>query len=282
MEQKWIDKLKNYEAMPPAQLWDRVESALEQGGPAFARKLQDFEAAPPLTAWDRIEAQLETAPEAAAPLVAMPSRRRSFAPYLAAAALIGVIAVSAALLFNRPETGTDRTIARIDTPAQKAITGTKAETAPDSPANTGTNVAVSDERPKESRPFENDQATNTIASTRSNNNNSRQVSNDKTLRASGDPVQPAARSLASNTGGTTHSRSVDEERYLVRAYNDGSVVRFSKKVSPVVDCAENATGFTQSLCRVSIGAVQDKLATSVTTDFGSLMERLQDLEKGGR
>ncbi|RYY90291.1 MAG: hypothetical protein EOO15_03240 [Chitinophagaceae bacterium] len=268
MEQKWIDKLKNFEAQPPAGLWDRLDSALDGMEQAsFARKLQDFEATPPPAAWDKIARQLDAAAApAAAPVVEL-KRRRSFAPYIAAAAIIGILLVGAAVLFNRPfETVKDNTLAQSDTPVRRQV-----PTASDTPvaetpvAAPGSIAATPDVVP----------ATRTAAEV-----------HVPTVHRNLPSTQNTARTTAANDAAIAsagnHPHHVDDERYLVRAYNDGSVVRFSKKVSPVVDCAENSSGFTQSLCRVSIGAVQDKVASALTTDFGSLIERLQDLEKASR
>jgi hypothetical protein len=312
MEEKWIDKLKKFETPPPAGLWDLVASALDEERPPLAQKLLNFEAPPPPAAWDRIAQQLDQKPEeAGAPVIEL-SRRRSFAPYLAAAALIGILLVGAALLFNRPGVPAqgDGNLARIDTPASKAAMATAPvshaedslpvnETAANSVENHTTAAApagtlktsrsaAASTKEKTTYHFEGSESVAANATASANSTYSFSPANGlANMRASNLETAPQAWTrLRSATPAPTASAApahhVDDERYLVRAYNNGSVVRFSKKVSPVVDCAENATGFTQSLCRVSIGAVQDKLATAVTTDFGSLMERLLDLEKSSR
>ncbi|TCJ17562.1 hypothetical protein EPD60_05050 [Flaviaesturariibacter flavus] len=268
MEQKWIDKLKNFEAQPPAGLWDRLESALDGAEQApFARKLHDFEATPPPAAWDRIARQLEAAEPEVAPVVEL-KRRRSFAPYIAAAALIGILLVGASLLFNRPfndNTGgqlarTDTPVRRTETPASESTGNEAAVAQPEAPVSV---PDVAKSRVEKADAAAHTERNNRTAATRA-------------------IAPPRATDNAAVASVSNHPHHVDDERYLVRAYNDGSVVRFSKKVSPVVDCAENSSGFTQSLCRVSIGAVQDKVAAALTTDFGSLIERLQDLEKASR
>jgi hypothetical protein len=267
MEQKWIDKLKNFEATPPAGLWDRVESALEPEAPAFAQKLKAYEVAPPPGSWDQIESRLEEGSrEGQVPVITM-RRRRTWVPYLAAASVIGILMVASAILLNRGGLQPGDTLANNNHPARSNTVSSDTQNPVDQGAPDKGKVPAS----------ENKTATADVAvAKKPSNPETRPAASATASNHTGGHIAPAA------TASIAAHHPVDDERYLVRAYNDGSVVRFSKKVSPVVDCAENATGFTQSLCRVSMGAVQDKLAGSVTTDFGSLIERLQDLEKTGR
>jgi hypothetical protein len=70
-------------------------------------------------------------------------------------------------------------------------------------------------------------------------------------------------------------------RYLTVAHDDGTKVRLSKKVYPVINCAEQ-TGTAWSKCKENIQALQEKMATSMSaasTDFGGLMDMLKDLEE---
>lgn len=77
------------------------------------------------------------------------------------------------------------------------------------------------------------------------------------------------------------SRPEKNARYLTVAHDDGTKVRLSKKVYPVINCAQQ-TGTAWSKCKESIQALQEKMATSVnaaSTDFGGLMDMLKDLEE---
>ncbi|RYZ18938.1 MAG: hypothetical protein EOO16_21240 [Chitinophagaceae bacterium] len=269
MKETWQDRLKQFEATPPPQLWDRVEAALEQDPASVAERLQAFTAPPPAGMWDRIEQQLEGAVTAEdAPVVAFPRRRNSFFAYAAAAALIGAILVGTTLLLNRNEPA----------PAVAVRTGQ-----PATPPAEVTAPLHSADAPEATAPqTDNDVATTEPATNPAATRADHTASRVPTRSASSSPaVSVPANTYASASLARTapvHTAALDEDRYLVRSYNNGSTVRFSKKVSPVVDCAEHSTGFSQSLCKVSIGAVQEKMALSVVTDFGGLIERLQDLE----
>jgi hypothetical protein len=71
-------------------------------------------------------------------------------------------------------------------------------------------------------------------------------------------------------------------RYLTVAHEDGTKVRLSKKVYPVINCAQQTASAITAKCKESIKALQEKMATSVSaasTDFGGLMDMLKDLEE---
>ncbi|GAB4092407.1 hypothetical protein [Flaviaesturariibacter terrae] len=273
MKESWQERLKRFEATPPPQVWNRVEESLEQDPASVAERLQAYTAPPPAGLWDRIEQQLDAAvpAEESAPVVVMPRRRSTFYTYMAAAAVLIAVLVGTALLLNRKPNEVPVAV-RTETPAAPVTEPTPAplhSAEASAPGNDMASVPVT--APDEAAAARRGQVT----ATRSANPTGRSgfaapVGVNRNVYAS---AHPGAGQAAAATA------SLDEDRYLVRSYNNGSTVRFSKKVSAVVDCAEHATGFTQSLCKVSIGAVQEKLASSVTTDFGGLIERLQDLEK---
>jgi hypothetical protein len=89
-------------------------------------------------------------------------------------------------------------------------------------------------------------------------------------------VEPATNTaLASNIKDTS-------ARYLTVSHDDGTKVRLSKKIYPVINCAENTGSANWSKCKENIQALQAKMATSVSasgTDFGGLMDMLKDLEE---
>jgi hypothetical protein len=81
---------------------------------------------------------------------------------------------------------------------------------------------------------------------------------------------------------TVPDRPEKNARYLTVAHDDGTKVRLSKKVYPVINCAQQTASSISSKCRESIKALQEKMATSVnaaSTDFGGLMDMLKDLEE---
>lgn len=266
MKQTWQERLQRFEATPPARVWDRVEEQLDDPA-SVAERLQAFTAPPPAGLWNKIEQQLdaEAALPAEAPVVLLPRRRRSFFAYAAAAAILGVLLVGSAILLNRQQatppvavhsgTPTSTPAApQVEAPVAVAPAPTTASDVPAVPART---PAAARTTPRATAGVTPAPEPTTIAAL---------------------PQRTFASATLARRSTAAAPARIDDERYLVRAYNNGNTVRFSKKVSAVVDCAEHATGFSQSLCKVSIGAAQEKMATTVSTGFGGLMERLQDLE----
>jgi hypothetical protein len=87
--------------------------------------------------------------------------------------------------------------------------------------------------------------------------------------------------IPDNQVASVPSQPEKNARYLTVAHDDWTKFRLSKKVYPVINCAEQ-TGTAWSKCKESIQALQAKMATSVnaaSTDFGGLMDMLKDLEE---
>src|SRR4051812_3925301 len=101
MKENWQERLKRYEATPPARLWDRVEESLDQDPASVAERLHAYAPTPPAGLWDRIEQQLDSATETELAPVVPIRRRNSFYAYAAAAAILGILLVGSALLLNR-------------------------------------------------------------------------------------------------------------------------------------------------------------------------------------
>ncbi|GAA4326841.1 hypothetical protein [Flaviaesturariibacter amylovorans] len=253
MSEQWIERLKHFEAPPPATAWDRVEESLDAA--PLAGRLQEFAAPPPPALWDRIESELDApAVSTADEAPVLPRRRRNFVPYAAAAALFGAALITTLVLFNRPGSNP---VARQDDPAPGAVT-VPGQTSGEPGVDTGA-------------------AQTAIAATPAPDD------------LNPDPASPAR---ANDTDGPKPDRSrtrtgtlsasiAGADRYLVRTQQNGHKVRLSKKVSPVFDCAEHSTGFSWSLCQVSIGVLQEKLAaqpSAINTDFGGLIDRIMELE----
>jgi hypothetical protein len=258
----WIDRLKNFEAKPPANLWAGIEDGLDREPGSVSTRLQAFEVTPPSALWDRIEQDLDADVAANTPVIELPRKRRSLVTYLAAAAIITVVLLGTALLLNEKPGHSPAPIAGT-TPGRAPVES--AIPTKNNPATEPNQLPAHGTTPKTGSSY------------------SSSSQDDVAANADYGSFTPNTNSLARATASLgsspmTHHISIDEDRYLVRAYNNGSTVRFSKKVSAVMDCAELSTGFSKSLCVASIGAVQEKLATYVNTDFGGLIERLQQLE----
>jgi hypothetical protein len=71
-------------------------------------------------------------------------------------------------------------------------------------------------------------------------------------------------------------------RYTTMSNEKGKVVRLSKKVVPVFNCADNTQASNNQNCKENIQTLQRKMATSLvspTTDFAGLIDMLKDLKE---
>ncbi len=71
-------------------------------------------------------------------------------------------------------------------------------------------------------------------------------------------------------------------RYTTLADEDGKLVRLSKKIFPVFDCAENSTAFLRKRCQENIESLQKQMASSIVSpaaDFAGLLDMLKKLEE---
>jgi hypothetical protein len=104
MSEQLRHKIVNFEVAPPPTAWDAIATRLDDDRQyaVVAAKMNSFELAPPTMAWSSISAALE---ETAAPAPVIPVRRRTAYKLLAAAAVIGFIAIAGWLLVNsKPST----------------------------------------------------------------------------------------------------------------------------------------------------------------------------------
>ncbi len=86
-------------------------------------------------------------------------------------------------------------------------------------------------------------------------------------------------------GNFTTSQSnnkITANRYTTMANDKGKVVRLSKKVIPVFNCADNYKSSNNLACKENIELLQHKMATSLisaSADFGGLVDLLKDLKE---
>jgi hypothetical protein len=76
--------------------------------------------------------------------------------------------------------------------------------------------------------------------------------------------------------------TLNDARYTTLADDDGKLVRLSKKIFPVFDCAENSTAFLRKRCQENIESLQKQMASSIVSpaaDFAGLLDMLKKLEE---
>ena len=93
------NKILNYEVVPPAGAWKKIEEALDESELAneFPSKLYDAEVTAPISAWNKITTALDAEHE-----TTIPEKRRifPFLKYAAAAIVIGLLAWGGLQLFD--------------------------------------------------------------------------------------------------------------------------------------------------------------------------------------
>lgn len=99
-------KMYNYEVTPPAGVWDKIASELDESEleHQFPSKLYQYEVAPPIAAWKNIATTLDAEKEAPVP------EHRRFSPiwkYAAAAAIIAFLAWGGLKLINTKKESTE-------------------------------------------------------------------------------------------------------------------------------------------------------------------------------
>jgi hypothetical protein len=216
-------KLENFEAQPPARVWDAIASQLDEDHPQLREKLFAYSEEPPAETWNNISKKLDNP----APVLPIQKNRTRIFKYsmIATAVILTVIAIT---VLNNNRRKDDIAI----------------ETNP--PVN-GTGI------PK-----------------------------DTTINQTAQVPDTGKGGIPDNQVAAIPSHPEKNARYLTVAHEDGTKVRLSKKVYPVINCAQQTASAISSKCKESIKALQEKMATSVnaaSTDFGGLMDMLKDLEE---
>lgn len=241
------DKLYHYETPPPAQAWDNIAAALDQGNltDKFPSTLREMEVAPPSAAWDRINATLnsETAKPAPAKIRRMPLIR-----YAAAAAVIGAIAFAIIRLSGSStdiETLASGNNNSNDTVAKNESTSNEIASAP---------AATDNDETENETPVTSDQEKKLLARLE------RPTHSRKTS------VPNISSNNVSNSLYTyeDHVPSI-ADRYIMLMTPDGNFIRMSKKWSNMVCCV---SGEEQDAdCKDQLKKWQEKLAqSSISSD----------------
>jgi hypothetical protein len=276
------DKLQNCEVVPPARVWEKIASELDESelASSFPSALYQAEVVPPLSVWNTIKESLEPAEEKT-------MERRRIIPwirYAAAASVIGLMALGGFQLFKNKTSGNTETGKPI-TNAAPAISNPAV-----TPDNTLTKTGpATDEETRDDRALE--ESKHTFASLdMSANSRIRQ----KTRNAHTQPLELAAYSASSLSPEETYQElpcsDVEQpsvmhsdkrknivDRYVMLMTPDGNIIRVSKKWSDLVCCVSGAE--QDSDCKDQLKKWREKVATSAPAnvlDILSLVNSLQD------
>ncbi len=241
------DKLYNYEQTPPAKVWDKISSALDESHltEEFPSKLYNAEIMPPANAWDKIAGALETEQ---APVIPILRKAFSFFRYAAAAVLIGAVAFAVFKWTHGNHTSSEIGVAPFDTANKKrpADHPIKIETA-QLPAQVEKEI-VSSNREVQIK-----------------SRSAKRIKNNYSVSDNIDAGEPiyAYNELTPNLA----------DRYIMLMTPDGGVIRMSKKWGNLVCCVSGQE--QDENCKDQLKKWQEKIACSPnTTSAGNFMDIL--------
>jgi hypothetical protein len=255
MNSNFQDRLKNFEVDPPAGLWDKIGSVLENRPEIMiAEKLVQFEMDPPSGSWAKISKRLYTNPSGSR----RPVKRILLYGSIAACIIIAIVSVN---LLTGEQSTTNEVIPaavtsekRSNNPASKETTVIQNNIAAITPANQlvaavkkMVNKGYSFVRKYPAAIHEN--LMNTVSSI--------------------DQFMPDYASRNEQIPYTD-----DGNKYMVFASEDGNAVKLPKKIYGSFACPSDDTP-----CRDKLRLLQQKLASgSLNSDFAGMLDILTTIE----
>jgi len=266
------NRMYNYEAMPPANSWDRIAAALDEASSPneFPAKLYDMEVEPPAMIWTAITDSLNE--ETDEKVIQMKRRTLVFFRYAAAAFIIGVVALSiikwTGTTANTEGTDSSNTIVLNDSGKNNIDASGEDRVA--------TNENAEDEKALEEskkmvarldRPARNVVRNAASISTLHNNSNYEESIAD----ANADPLYSYEDHLPDLS-----------ERYIMLMTPEGNFIRMSKKWSDLVCCV---SGEEQGKdCKDQLKKWQEKIANSPLApspgNFLDILSLVNSLDEG--
>jgi hypothetical protein len=248
------NKLTRFEETPRPGVWDKILEALDDEED-FAGRLYNYSQDPPLTVWSSIEKNLDEE-ISSGKIIPFGSRFNKSIRIVAAASIIGIIAITTTLLLNRTEADVFKVGNTATTPTRQAVTQLSKQ-----------NKAIPN--PKASAPDTSIKETITIQAqfNRRLLNLIQPQELITTVAVAGKfiPGKVIKEALFNN-------KSVDN--YMVFSDGDGMTMRMPKKLFPLVNCEHGDRS-----CQQRIKFLQQKIsAASLSTDFGAVLEMLHQVQ----
>lgn len=241
MNERLQYKLLQYEEKPSVKVWEAISESLEDNT-SFSDRLFNYEERPSPSLWNKIEPALENDNEAK--LFPFTKKYKKTLTYIAAAAILGIIAITSTLLLNNK--GVADELANTPVPTSNTPQQNIVNTIPDS-----------------------------------NTSNSKSISSDSKKNETS-PTVKNTRAEKSNTLNRNNRLALTGSRYLTMEDDHGKEVRLSKKAYSVFNCAENSMAAKRKNCIESIKSMQEKMATNIASpsaDFAGLLEIIKSLEE---
>ena len=251
MSKQLQHKLLNYNAQPPAQVWDKISIELDNSKEAiFSERMAHYELTPPPLIWDKITVALN---ESKTPVLSIRNRFSRPLKYSSAAVGLIAMAVLVSLLINKKSV------------SEVAITPEIKQNivSPVTPTITEKQSQVSFESPDKDK--------------------------SKSLVDNADIERPATKILPLHTYSSYSAlkkrvaRVIDNNypieepeymnRYIIFSEGPGEALRLSKKLFDLFACSDY-----DKTCKENIEAVQQKMldpSIMASADFSGVMDALQ-------
>lgn len=259
------DKMYDWEANPPAPVWDRVRAALDESESAarFPNRLHEFEAEPPANAWAAIAASLDAEPaeiETPAPVVTI---RRSRTQWMRYAAAILILAVAGFGI--------------------RFLTMDDQSTLAELPALPTSKAAVPEVKPTNNLPALGEHASNdSLKNSLANSATHRRFSSREELQFASEANQDYSDEMDKNLYVYEDHQPRIAEKYVTLMTPEGSFIRMSKKWSHLLCCIAGED--PNAACNMQLKAWQDQLAESPIApapgNFMDLLDLVNSVSEG--
>ena len=266
MSSNWKDRLFDYKADPPPSAWDAIAAGLDAQKIAFPQKLYNYEAQPPATAWQAIESQLPAAE--GAKIVPM---RSKMLRYAVAAVLLLAIA-SIAYFTTLTKSNNETAASTIDNsllsttpalpPANREVTHYNV---PPQPADATKEESITKQKVERSPQYS--MAAASLRNIAPRKQEKANLAVEPSF-ATGLDVVPQEKNII-NTDRA--------DRYMIATSEAGEPVRLPKKVYSAFACPEDDP--RHQACELRLTLLQQKMSTSLTTDFVQFLDLLKNLQE---
>lgn len=260
MSKELQNRLSNFEAEPPAKLWDKIVATLDtETEEHFPEKLFNFQANPPKHVWDNIEKTLN---ESQTPVIPIKKRFATLYHYGSAAAVLIATALFLNLFFNKQSSGN-----------LAGSANTNKQSIPSSIQPTNTKPESVFEKENDSK-----KGTDDYAFLRPRRDRNDQLRNIPSLAPKSRAVSMARYSHVIVPTNVPVVKSQVLDRYIILPQTSGGVIRLSKKLYTLFACADN----NSEDCKQNIQSIQKRMASSAmmaSTDFNGMLDLLQTVNK---
>jgi hypothetical protein len=254
MDNQLQNKLIRFEAVPPAGVWDKIAEALDEGQ-LFSERLYNYTEIPGTINWRKIEEGLDIEAHPAK-TIPFTTRFRNPIRYVAAASIIGIIAIATTLLMKRTEAGALQAGSKTTVPVKEPVTPPPNQNSVVQNNTVAVITPVVKVKVQQQPTFK------------------RRLLNILQPQKFLASVAVAGRFLPQKVSKEALFNNTLLNSYMVFSDGTGMAMRLPKKLFPMVQCNEG-----DGSCLQRIKSLQKKLSTaSLTSDFTSVLEMLRQIQ----